>query len=295
MTERALPTAAANGTSTTTETSPPISALIFTLDEEPNLQRCLDSLRWCDDVIVVDSFSHDRTQAIARDAGARVVQRAFTSMYDQRNWALLSAGAKHEWALILDADERVPPELAGEMARVARDAPQEVAAYRVRRRFHLWGRWLEHSSLYPTWVVRLMRRDRARFVRLGHGEIHELDGELGALEHDLIDENAKGVVDWFDRQNRYARREAQYELDQESMSLGAEGLFSSDPVVRRKALKSFVARMPGRAGAYFAYSYLLRRGFLDGADGLVFCGMRAMFQQMVSVHKYDLRRGRDGR
>src|SRR3972149_6371286 len=96
----------------------PVSAMVFTLDEELHLPVCLESLSWCDDVIVVDSFSRDRTGEIAREWGARVFQHPFTGFGDQRNWALANTNPKYAWVLILDADERVPAELAVEMGRV---------------------------------------------------------------------------------------------------------------------------------------------------------------------------------
>src|SRR5262249_19878997 len=95
---------------------PPVSCLVFTLNEEVNLPHCLRSLTWCDDVIIIDSFSTDRTEALSRASGARFLQHRFTGFGDQRNWALEQAPPKHAWALVLDADEWVPPELVNEMA-----------------------------------------------------------------------------------------------------------------------------------------------------------------------------------
>jgi glycosyltransferase involved in cell wall biosynthesis len=267
-----------------------VSVLIFVLNEERHLPRCLESLRWCDDVLVVDSFSTDRSKDISQAAGARFVQHPFSSMWEQRNWALEHAGAKHEWALILDADERVPPELALELQEVARNSPDSVAAYRVRRRFHMWGRWLRYSSLYPTWIVRLVHRGRVRYFARGHGEGEEVDGEIRDLEHDLIDENLGGIEAWFDRQNFYSTKDARYELETEADRIRLHELLASDASVRRAALKGVAARLPGRALAYFLYSYLLRGGFRDGRDGLVFCAMKAVYQQMVAIKKYDMRR-----
>jgi glycosyltransferase involved in cell wall biosynthesis len=269
-----------------------VSVLIFVLNEELHLPGCLSALQWADDVIVVDSFSTDRTREISEAAGARFVQHPFLSMWEQRNWALEHAGARHEWTLILDADERVPPELARELQEVARAAPNSVAAYRVRRRFHLWGRWLRYSSLYPTWIVRLVRRGRVRYFARGHGEGEEVDGTVGSLAHDLVDENLGSLEEWFDRQNFYSTKDARYELETERDRVSIRELFAADPALRRAALKSLAARLPGRALAYFLYSYVLRGGFLDGRDGLVFCTMRAMYQHMVAVKKYDLRRNR---
>lgn len=267
-----------------------VSCLIYTLNEEVNLPHCLGSLGWCDDIVVVDSFSTDATEAIARDAGARFVQHPFTGFGDQRNWSLDSLPLKYPWALVLDADERVPPELASEMARRLSDVRDDVAAFRLRRRFHLWGRWLRHSSLYPTWVVRLVRVGNVRYVNRGHAETQEVDGRTESLEHDLIDENHKGLEDWWARQNRYSTQEALFELAQPGASW--RGLFSGDPLRRRAALKALARDLPGRPLWYFLYSYLLRLGFLDGADGFRFCAMKAMYQAMIALKKRELRAGR---
>lgn len=268
----------------------PVTVMIYTLDEELNLPGCLDSLSWCDDVIVIDSFSHDRTQAICEERGVRFYQHAFEGFGSQRNWSFDHCAPRHDWILVLDADERVPPEMAEELARVLASPSPAVGAYRLRRRLHLWGRWLEHSSLYPTWVVRLVHRDRVRYINRGHAETQEVQGEVGELATDLIDANEKGIHEWFERQIRYARKDAEHELSEEAGAFSLLDLLTRDPLARRVAMKRLARVLPGRAFAYFAYAYLLRGGFRDGQDGLTFCAMRAVYQQMVIIHKYDIKR-----
>jgi glycosyltransferase involved in cell wall biosynthesis len=268
----------------------PVSVMIFTLDEEVHLPSCLESLRWTDDVIVIDSFSQDRTAEIARASGARLHQHAFEGFGKQRTWALDNADPKYDWVLILDADERVPPDLAAEIADRVRGATGSIGAFRVKRRFHMWGRWLRFSNLYPTWVVRLVRRGRVHYFNKGHSETQEVQGETAQLVHDLIDENLKGIDEWFARQNRYSTKEALYELEEEKAPFVARALVSRDPMVRRVALKRLVTRMPLRAILYFLYSYILRGGILEGRDGLAFCRMKASYQQMIVAKKHDLRR-----
>ena len=264
--------------------------MIFTLDEEIHLPACLRSLAWCDDVIVVDSFSRDRTREICLGAGARFFEHEFTGFGDQRNWALGNTAPKHEWVLILDADERVPPELASELAGTLATVPGSVAGFRLKRRFYMWGRWLRYSSLYPSWVLRLVRRDRVRYVNRGHAETQEVEGEVRDLQHDLIDENLKGIDEWFGRQNRYSSKDAHYELSVEDQAPGLRGLMSGDPMARRTALKRIGAAMPCRPLFYFLYSYVWRRGFLDGRDGLVFCMMRSLYQGMIVAKKHAIRK-----
>ncbi len=267
-----------------------ISVMVFTLDEEIHLPSCLASLAWCDDVIIVDSYSSDGTEAICRAAGARFAQHAFTGFGDQRNWALDHVPPRHDWVLILDADERVTPDLVTELRSLIPSVAADVGAFRIRRRFHLWGRWLRYSSLYPTWVVRLVHRERVRYTNRGHAETQEVQGRIADLAHDLIDENIKGLDDWFERQCRYAAKDAAYELAAEHTPLPwRRGLFGG-VLERRAMLKRLAARVPVRPLLYFLYSYLLRLGFLDGRDGLQFCLMKALYQRMVQIRKYDLRR-----
>lgn len=267
----------------------PISCFIFTLNEEINLPHCLKSLTWCDDVVVIDSFSTDRTEAIAREAGAKFWQNSFSGFGDQRNWALAKAGIKYPWALILDADERVPSEMVEELATRLPEATPDIAAFRVRRRFHLWGKWLRFSSLYPTWVVRLVRVGRVLYHNRGHAETQMVDGRIDSLHTDLVDENHKGLEEWWARQDRYAHQEALYELQRPHAPL--THLFAFDPLRRREALKTLARRLPGRPVWYFLYSYLLRFGFLDGLAGLRYCRMKAAFHAMIARKKRELLRG----
>lgn len=269
---------------------PAVSVMIFTLNEEIHLAQCLECLHWCDDVIVVDSFSTDRTKEICEVAEVRFFQHRFERMDKQRNWALEETEPRHEWILILDADERVTPELREELSRVSETADTGVAAYRVKRRFHMWGRWLPRSSLYPTWIVRLLRRGRVHYENVGHGEVHVADGDVLELENDLIDENLKGLEAWLNRQARYALQEARHELRNEKRPIRLEELLTRDPLARRAVAKRLFSKVPGRAAAYFFYTYLVRGGVLEGRDGLMLCLLKSMYQQMIVAMKHELAR-----
>lgn len=264
------------------------SVLVFTLNEEENLASCLDSLDWTDDVVVVDSCSSDKTLEICARRNIRVYQHEFQGFGSQRNWALENIELKYLWVLILDADEKIASELADEILGKISQSDLEVCAYRLKRKFFLWGKWLKHSSLYPTWVVRLIRKDKVRYVDRGHAESQFVDGIIDYLEHDIIDENRKGIDAWFERQNTYSRKEAEYEIEQQQEPFELSNVFSKDPILRRATLKRLTWSIPARAVWYFLYSYGWRRGFLDGKEGLVYCVMRSIYQEMIAIKKYDL-------
>ena len=136
----------------------------------------------------------------------------------------------------------------------------------------------------------MLRRALVVLVDRGHGESQIIDGDIHNLESDLIDENLRGINEWFERQNQYSHKDADFELAQESQSDLSVNLLAVDPLKRRAALKRIARRMPMRGLMYFLYSYVWRRGFLEGRDGFVFCSMRAIYQSMIAIKKYDTRR-----
>ncbi len=268
-----------------------VSVAIFILNEEVHLPSCLASLKWCDDIVVVDSFSTDQSAQICASAGVRFVQNKFEGFGSQRNWALDNVTFKYKWLLVLDADEKVPDGLAKELLEIAARNPKETGAFRVRRRFYMWGKWLRYSSLYPTWVVRFIHTEKVRYVDRGHAETQVVEGLTGDLANDLIDENLKGMDEWFERQNRYSAKEAEYELGAERDSIPLNALWGADPLRRRALLKRMSWKLPMRPTMYFLYSYVWRRGFMDGYDGFVFCSMKSSFQTMILAKKHGMRRG----
>jgi glycosyltransferase involved in cell wall biosynthesis len=181
-----------------------ISVLVLTLNEEINLAACLESVRWCDDVVVLDSLSSDSTVAIAEQYGARVVRREFDDYAGQRNYALQQISWRNPWLLMLDADERVPVELQREILAATAAAEPSVAMFRMRRKDHLFGRWIRGSSGYPTWFGRLMRLGRVRVERAINEEYHA-DGTVSLLEAHLHHfPFNKGFAAWIEKHDRYS-------------------------------------------------------------------------------------------
>ena len=266
-----------------------ISTLILTLNEEVNIGACLASLAWCDDIVLLDSGSTDRTVALATTQGVRVVTRPFDDYASQRNFGLAAIDWRYDWILMLDADERVAPDLARELRQSVATAADDVALFQLRRRDWLLGRWIRHSSGYPTWFGRLARRGRVHVERPINEE-YQADGAVislsGHLDHYPFN---KGFAEWIAKHNRYSTMEAQ--LFEQRVAQPATGsVFARDPVQRRKAIKDRVYRMPGRPLLMFLALYLLRGGILEGRAGLTFCLLRAWYEFMIDVKRRELRR-----
>lgn len=186
---------------------PTISAVVLARNEERHLPDCLRSLRWADEVLLVDSGSTDRTREIATAAGARVEVRPFTHFGDQRQAALEMA--RGEWVFFVDADERVPSELAAEVQEVVARQGPEVGWWVPRRNF-FWGREVRHAGWAPDYQLRLLRRDKACYDRTAivH-EVARLDGPAGYLRFPLIHLNYDSWGEFWAKQRAYAPYEAQ--------------------------------------------------------------------------------------
>jgi glycosyltransferase involved in cell wall biosynthesis len=257
-----------------------ISVLILTKNEQQDLPACLLSVAWCDDVHVLDSLSTDRTVSIAEAAGARVTRRAFDGYASQRN-AGLNLPFRHEWVLIVDADERIPAALAAELRQVVENAKPALSAARMRRRDIWWGRWLKHSQISP-YFVRLVRLGRVHYER----EINEVlvvDGPIAdltqAFDHHPF---SKGIDHWLSKHNSYSRMEADLILSgsitQPSLKTA---LFGSDFNERRVHQKALFYRLPARPLIKLVYMLVWRRGLLDGVAGLRYALLQAMYEYMI--------------
>lgn len=273
-----------------------ISVLILTRDEEANLPACLDAVKWSDDIIVFDSYSTDRTVDIARARGARVIQRRFDNELAQRT-AARHLDFKYPWVFNPDADEIPGPELCDEMRTAVKDTRRNEVAYRVRFKTIFMDRWIKHSSLYPTWIVRLFRPDRIRLER----EVNLrycIDGAEGRLQHHLLHYTfRKGLDPWIAKHCRYAQAEAHQNIaDLANTSLrDLAGVFKvADPVGRRRALKLLSMRLPCRPTLRFLYMYLLRRGFLDGRAGLTYCRLMAFYEYLIVLNMRSLSKTPNG-
>ena len=271
-----------------------ISIIILTLNEESNIADCIDSCAGSDDIVVFDSLSRDRTREIALAKGARVVERAFDNYAGQRNAALTEVVYKHAWVLMVDADERVPPDLASEISAKVRGADTDTAMFRVRRKDFFLGQWLKRSSGYPTWFGRLLRVGRVHVQR----EVNEeyiADGHIGYLEshlHHFPFNN--GIAYWFERHNRYSSMEAAAKISVHLEPSTFSAILSRDPIDRRRALKQLLYKVPFRPFIVFLYLYIVRLGVLDGRAGFYFSRMRAVYEFLIDLKVLEAKRRQRG-
>ncbi len=272
---------------------PPVSVLVCTKNEARNLKACLESVAWTGDLVVLDSGSDDDTVNIARRLGARVVQRPFDNFSAHKNWALDHLDFAYDWVLIVDADERVSPALAREIAAaVAR--PGEVCGYYLARQNFFCGKWIRHGGWFPDYNLRLLKLGRGRYEsRLVHEHVL-LDGPAGYLENPLAHDDYQGLERYFDRHNLYSSLEA---VEAAHIIRAARKPARSLPALlwtrgpeRRRFLKNLAYRyLPARTLIKFLWMYLLRLGFLDGRLGFRYCLLHAFYEYQVSLKLEELK------
>ena len=231
-----------------------ISATIITRDEQHNIARSIESVNFCDEVVVIDSESTDGTVEIARSLGAKVITRDWPGYAAQKNFA--AECASHEWILSIDADEAVGPELRTSIQQVARQEC-ECAGFDFPRLARYCGRWIRHSGWYPDRKIRLYRRDRGRWIGDYVHESVAVSGPVGHLDGDLLHYTCETLGDHRASIERYTDLAAREAVDSGRQS-GAWQLLLAPPF-------SFVK------------SYFLQMGFLDGAAGLTIASMAAKY------------------
>ncbi len=245
----------------------PLSVVILTKNEAGRLRDCVESVRWADDILVIDDESQDDTVRLAESLGARVLRRKMDIEGRHRNWAY--AQARHEWVLSLDADERVTPELAEELAALFRDGPA-FETYAIPRRNYIGDRWVRFGGWYPSAQLKLFKRSVFRWEETS---VHPraIGPQWGTLRHDLLHYSYRDLADFAAKQDRHTTLEAgKWVADRRRMSLGKAGW---------------------RAVDRFFRTYLFKQGFREGRLGWHVAWMAGNYQ-WASYRKYQrLRQG----
>lgn len=252
------------------DTSSPVrlAAVILTKDAAKHIGDCIATLGFADRVVVSDSYSTDGTAELARAAGAEVIQRPFDNFAGQRNAAMDAVEA--EWIFFVDADERIPPELAAEAQEVIAQRP-EVGWWVPRHNF-IAGQRVRHGGFYPDYQLRLLRRDRARYdpARPVH-EVVLLDGPSGELRNVMIHYNYDDWPQFHAKQRRYARIEGE--------------------ILRQRGVKPWPHKFIRQPLREFWRRYVRLEGYRDGWLGLKLAVLLGFYYGFMP-HWYLLRAGR---
>lgn len=274
----------------------PISVVIPVKNEEKNIEKCLRSVEFADEIFVVDSSSTDKTVEISRKFTDKIYNFEYRGEWPKKKgWAISSLPFRNEWIFLLDADEEVSEELRDEIIKLFEGNP-DADAYFVNRKFYFLGKWIRHCGWYPSWNIRLFKKGKVRFERLtlssreeyGDAEVHEhllVDGRAGYLKNDLIHNDLKGIYGWIEKHNRYSEWEAEVYLNLKR-GKEKEGLKPSlfgNPVERKRFLKKLWVNIPFRPLLRFFYMYIYRLGFLDGYPGFIFSLLMSYHELMINA------------
>lgn len=274
----------------------PISVIILTFNEEANIGACLESVTdWCDDLWLVDSGSTDRTLAIAATYTKQIASHSFENYASQRNWAQTALPLKHQWVLHLDADERITPELRTSIQNFfAKGLDQQINGAIFSRRTMFMGRWIKHGGHYPVYHTRLFHRGKGHCEERLYDQHFVVKPPVKKLEGDLIDILTSDLDTWSQRHIRWAGLEAEENFHVGPQTDQVIARLNGNPIERRRWLRTkLFGRVPlfARAFGYFFYRYIMRRGFLDGTEGLIFHFLQACwFRFYVDAKIWEMRR-----
>lgn len=231
-----------------------ITATIITLNEERNIARAIESLRCCDEILIVDSGSVDRTIELAQNLGVRVIEAGWLGYAAQKNWA--AEQAANDWILSLDADEALSEALEAEIWALKKSGPK-YDAYTMPRLARYLGKWILHSGWYPDRKVRLYRRGKAKWVGEFVHESVRAEGRVGHLQSNLLHFTCDSLSEHLKTLDRYTTLAAQE--------------------IAARRIKVPLHRLVIDPAWTFLKSYVVQRGFLDGFEGLVIAYMAAFY------------------
>ncbi|MPZ75717.1 MAG: glycosyltransferase [Deltaproteobacteria bacterium] len=245
---------------------PSVSAIVVCFNEEDNIARCLRSLRWCDEIVVVDAFSTDRTVEICREFTDLIIQRKWAGYRDQKAFA--HSKASKDWVLLIDSDEEVTPELAREIRQELSVNAGQYCGFLLPRLMFYLDRWWERGGWYPDYDVRLFRRDRAQW---GGTDPHEkiiVNGALRRLRHPLHHFSYRDIDDHIQRINRFT-----------SISSGE---------LRKQNQRWRLTDALFRPAFRFFRSYVLKRGFMEGFAGFYVAVTAAVYVFLKYAKLWEL-------
>ena len=247
-----------------------ITAIIPTFNNVKIIRRCLESVKWADEILVVDSYSTDKTLDICKEYGARIIQHEYINSAIQKNWAIPQA--THEWILLLDSDEELEQGFAEEILNELKSAPNNIDGYRCARKNLIYGKWVKTCGYYPDYQERLFRKKCRYIEREVHARVNIALERRGHLNHDIIHHDMPDLQKYWAKFPRYMK----YELDQ----LIKEG--------RRFRLREITLRPL----YMFCWSYFYKQGFRDGIRGFLLSVLRAYYNFIMYMKLWEYQYGK---
>jgi glycosyltransferase involved in cell wall biosynthesis len=280
-----------------------ISVIILTFNEEKHIERCIKSLlTFTDNIFIVDSGSTDNTVKIAESLGAKVSVNQWINYASQFNFGIENNPFKTKWLMRMDADEYVLPELSNEIIEKLPTIQSGISGMYIKRRVMFFDKWIRHGSYYPIWLLRIWQN--------GHGICEEswmdehiklFEGKTILLQNDLVDHNLNNLTWWTQKHNLYAIREV---IDLLNIKYNFRDFEAVEPKLfgtqeqRKRYLKVKYANLPlfTRPFIYFIYRYIIRLGFIDGKQGLIWHFLQGFWYRfLVDAKIYEVykRAGKD--
>lgn len=261
------------------------SVLILTYNEEINIADSIKSVSRSNDIVILDSFSTDCTEEIARSLKVRFYSKEFLNYSDQRNYGLHNIGFKNEYVLILDADERVSEDLLKEICKLCDDAENNKHdVYLVRRKVVIDGEILKWNLSTSFWIERLVKPNKVKFQGIVHEKLM-YDGGNGFLDNYILHHQfSKGIENWMMRRKKYA----QMETRSDEMIRWED--INDNVISKRLKLKNFiVSNVPFFYFIYFFYNFFVKLTFLDGYKGVKYITLETYSLYLISKYKKNAR------
>ena len=275
----------------------PISVIIITYNEENNIEECIRSVfEWAGEIFIVDSGSCDRTLEIAANYTEKIYSHPFENFAQQRNWSQDNLPLSNNWVFHLDADERVTVELAQELDKFF-SRYLDADGFMISRRTVFRGKWIKHGGHYPVYHLRIFKKDKGRSEERLYDQNYIVKGKIKKMKGDIINIINPDLVLWKKRHRQWAYLEAQEVLFNKERVLNIR--LTGGPIERRNWLRyKLYYRLPlfMRSFFYFFYRYILRLGFLDGRQGLLFHFWQGFwYRWLVDKQIYALKKNKETR
>lgn len=281
-----------------------VSVVMITRNEEKHMEKCLESINWADDIVIVDSFSEDKTVEIAKKFNCKVFQKDFIGFGPLKNYAV--SKASNRWILNLDADERITPELENEIRKILENPDYD--GYYISRKSYIGKKWIKHAGQWPDHQLRLFRKDKGKFQEKMLHERVEINGKIGYIKNPMLHYNFLGWTHYIKKMNSYTTREAHDLLSKKFVWLypwkGIKAFFREyrkqrsngnsriySYVLARNSIGNYELKWTVPFKPFYAFFrfYVVQQGFRDGMHGFVWAVVCGFYRFMKYVKYHEMK------